>query len=134
MPSWATKGNLVAGAIGAGVVVAVALLVSFFQEVGLLSVLKMAAIGLGLVCVLWFFGWIVSLVECAFRKSPPIFQAVVVVLSRFAVGVALCAFGAYAYNRWRATDDKTGLIMTTSVILVLFVIDEWKKRRATRHH
>jgi len=132
VPSWATRSNLVAGVIGAGVMVVVALVVSILREVGFLSILKLTLIGLGLVCILWLFGRLVALGLCVLKKSPPVVQALVVVIYHFAVGVALCLLGAYAYTRWQASEDKTGFMITVGSMLVFNFFGEWQKRRANQ--
>ncbi len=130
VPSWATRRNLVAGAIGAGVLVAVSVAFSVLRNVGFVGVLKLLAVGGGLLCFLWLFGWLRSFLQRTFKQSPPVAQSLVVVLLQFAGFIAMCLLGSYVLARWEATADKTEFIIPTSFVLVVAFIDEWRKRRA----
>ena len=131
VPGWATRRNLVAGAIGAGVVVAVSVAISVVRDVGFLGVLKLLATGIGLVFILWLFGWLRSFSQSAFRKAPPVVQALVVVLLQSAGFIALCVLGAHILARWEAAADKTEFLIPTGFVLVVAVFAEWKKRKAS---
>jgi asparagine N-glycosylation enzyme membrane subunit Stt3 len=130
VPSWATKKNFVAAGIGAGVVVAASVVISVLRGIGFLGVLKMAGVGFGLFCVLWIFGWITSVLRSAFKKSPPVVQALVVMIYHFAVGLVLCVLGADAYTRWQSSEDKTGFVIMVGSMLVFGFLSELQRRRA----
>jgi hypothetical protein len=132
VPSWATRRNFVVGGVGAGVVIAVSVFVSVIPEVGLLGVLKWSALGVGIVSLFWLLGSIKAYLCGAFKKWPPVVQAIVVVLLKAVGGVAFCAFGAFAYARWESADDKMELYTNIGFMLAFAFFAEWGKRRANQ--
>ncbi|MFT3780552.1 MAG: hypothetical protein QM790_00965 [Nibricoccus sp.] len=127
-PRWATKRNFIAAVMSVGVMIGVALVVSILRDVRFFNVLKLSLIGSGFVCALFLLSRVASLLQRTFKKSPPVIQALVVVVLQLACGVVVCTIGAYVYTRWQAAEDKTSLTITLASAFVFNFLHEWEKR------
>lgn len=132
VPSWLTQRNLRFAGIAALGALLATVVVSIFQHLDFLSLLKLAGVALGVVFALALITWLGSALIALTEKSPPWVSALLSVLWKVVEFAAAGAFGVHLYRRWQRGEDLTSALLTVAVVTYYQFRAEWEKRSTAK--